>query len=599
MNAPENESALPRWDLTTLYPALDSPSRKEDMDRLRKLARSFQEKYRGHVSSLTGAELLEAFQKEGEIHGLSAKLGVHAFLSFTENTQDALRQAALSEVEELGASIGQDLVFFDLELGQADSSAWLADPSLGEYHYYIRRSVERANHNLSEELEAFSIEKNLTGKNALISIFDEFFGQFSFEEETPEGKKRFTEETALAVLHSPDRKFRTQIYSRFLEEVGKNKGLLSNIYNNLILDHRLSSKRRKFEELMDSRNLSNQVSSKTVRAMLDTVEAGYPIAQRYFRTKARLLGLRDFTNADIYAPMTTEDRKIPFPEAKEMVLESYRKYDATLGAMVEDFFRDRRVDAALSEGKRGGAFCYGASPDLDAYVMLNYTGDIRSVQTLAHELGHGVHHQLAKRQNYTSFDTPLTTAETASVFGEILLNERLYETSSAPGEKLAVMASQMEGIIATVFRQTVLTRFEEAAHGEREKGRVAPERFCELWWNENKKLYGDAVQMVESYRWGWAYIPHFYHTPFYCYAYSFGQLLVLALYNEYRKRGDAFREGYRELLASGGSARPSELVQRTVGLDIEDPGFWAGALSILEEMAGRIETLADKVGESA
>jgi oligoendopeptidase F len=222
---------------------------------------------------------------------------------------------------------------------------------------------------------------------------------------------------------------------------------------------------------------------------------------------------------------------------------------------------------------------------------MNYTPDIRSVQTLVHELGHGLHHQLSKKQNHLLFDTPLVTAETASVFGEILLNELLIEESKSPREKLSILCSQIEGIIATVFRQTVLTRFEQAAHGARESGKVQAEMLCDLWWAENKKLYGDAVRMVESYRWGWAYIPHFIHTPFYCYAYSYGQLLVLSLYDEYARKGGAFVSGYLDLLSSGGSDSPAALVGKSVGLDLNDPSFWRRSLGLLEKNLRIIENL--------
>lgn len=595
MSSANLSSSLPIWDLSRLYQSGKDPHFQQDIEYLKKMAERFQDKYRGQVAHLPADALKDAFKEEGSIQLLIAKLNLFTYLSFTQNTRDPERQALVAHMEELGTEISTLLVFFDLELGEAGFTGREEAQELQEYRYHIEKSVRTAKHNLTEELESFAMEKNLTGRTALVNLFDELFGDFSFQMDTVEGAKTFTEETALSTLHHGNREYRTQVYNRFLDEVGQRKVVLGNIYNNILLDHRLDTKRRGYGALMDPRNESNEVSSDAVQAMLDVVESGYGLARRYFQVKSRLLGLEDFTNADIYAPLTPSSREIEWEDAKKMVLTSYGRFDARFSTMVDDFFRLGRVDAALSEGKRSGAFCYGAAPELDAYVMLNYTKDIRSVQTLAHELGHGIHHQLSKKQNHTAFDTPLTTAETASVFGEILLNELLVEQSNSPTEKLSVLASQMEGIIATVFRQTVLTRFEQRAHEARVAGRVSDEEFCNIWLEENGKLYGDTVKMVDSYKWGWAYIPHFFHTPFYCYAYSFGQLLVLALYHEYKKQGDKFRSGYRELLSLGGSDSPDRLVQKTIGLDINQRSFWEGALGLLEEQIVEIETLAKAV----
>ncbi len=591
-NTTEDLKKLPRWDLSLFYKGTGDSKRKADMDELRSMAGEFQDKYRSRVAGLSPVELREAFEFEGRIHHIIANLSLHAFLSFASNTQDNEAQSMVAQIEELSANVASSLVFFDLEMGIVNREDWLRSPELDGYHYQIELSRERASHNLSEELESYSLEKNLTGRNALTGLFDEFYGQFRIKVQTSNGVQEFTEEEALASLHSSDREFRNQVYNRFLESVGENSVITGNIYNNIVLDHQLECKRRKYEDLMEPRNLSNQVSGASVRAMLDTVESGYDLARRYFRTKAKVLGITDFSNADIYAPLTTSNESINYSQAKDIVLRSYSGFHPRLGELTEAFFNDNRVDAALAPGKRSGAFCYGASPEHDAYVHLNYTGDIRSVQTLAHELGHGVHHQLSKRNNHTSFDTPLTTAETASVFGEVLLNEQLIADSKDPKTELSILASQMEGIIATVFRQTVLTRFEQRAHAERQNGRVSNEVLCNIWWEENLKLYGEDVSMIESYKWGWAYIPHFVHTPFYCYAYSYGQLLVLALYNEFKKGTGGFQDAYIELLSRGSSQRPEQLIAETVGLDITRRDFWDLALGLLDENLTRIENLA-------
>lgn len=581
---------LPVWDLKTLYRSEEDDALKSDMSLLESLAGEFRNAYHGRIASLEATELLEAFSKHAELYHLFGKLSLYAHLRFAENTASTAAQKLVSNIEELSARVHSLTVFFDLELGLC-GEAFLNDPALSGERYFIEKSVKTARYKLSEELESYGMEKDLSGKEVLVGMFDELFGQFRFEMETPEGKRTFTSETALAALHSPDRDYRTSVFETFLSRVGDEKIVLTNLYNGIMLDHRLDCKRRGFTDVIEPRNIRNEVSSQSVLTMLSVVESGYELARRYFRMKGDYLKLSDFTNADIYSPIATSKLEVPFEDAKELVLSAYSRFDPRAGALVSDFFETRRVETPPRDGKRPGAFCYGASNRLDAFVFMNYTAEIRSVETLAHELGHGLHHQLAKKQNHLYFSTPLVTAETASVFGEILLNDLLVERAADPTERLAILCSQMEGIIATVFRQTVLTRFEQRAHAARTDGKVPAETLCDLWWQANHELYGDVVRMVDPYRWGWGYIPHFVHTPFYCYAYSYGQLLVLALYHEYKKRGTPFIGDYLDLLAAGGSDAPVALVKRHTGLDMEHENFWQGALSLLEEMLDEIEQL--------
>lgn len=584
-----SQVTLPAWNLKTIYPSTDT--READKRELGGLADAFVAKYRGKLTALSDLELAEAFSAHATLSNKIARLSVHAYLTFAGDTANSEAQALVAATEELSAGVWGKLVFFELELGRLPKRTFTGP--LAQYSYFINKCIERDEHNLTEDLESYGIEKNLTGIQALTGLFDEVMGSLAFDSVDPEGKPvRLTQETALAYMHHSDRAARTRIYSQFLETVGSQKTVLANIYNSVVLDHRLDTKRRKYNGPMEPRNLNNQVSSAAVDAMLGAVESRYSIVRNYYSWKARYAAISDFSNADIYAPVLPRARQFSFPEARDAVLSAYGNFDSESGKIVDAFFTGDRLDAALRAGKRPGAFCYGASPELDAFVHLNFTGDLRSVQTLAHELGHGLHHQLAKSQNHVNFGTPLVTAETASVFGEILLNELLFKDSVTREDKLALVCAQMESVLATVFRQTVLTRFEQAAHAEREKGRVSADRLCELWLQENGKLYGDAVRMVDAYKWGWAYIPHFVHTPFYCYAYSFGQLMVLALYEEYMKRGDDFKRDYLRLLALGGSLPPAQLIRETVGLDIEREDFWLQALAFIDRMMQRIESLA-------
>lgn len=583
---------LPAWDLKAIYP--DSSSRDADVALLRNLVVKFVEEYRGRLGSLDDDGLVRAFEAHAKISNTSSRIMVHAYLTFAQNTASTAAQALLASAEELSAEVWGQLVFFELELGRLPGQF---SSRMDAYAYFVQKCVQRNAHNLTEELEAYGIEKNLTGVQAMTGLFDEVMGSLSFEDKNASGEDTtFTQETALSVLHHADRAYRLRIYSRFLETVGSQKTVLTSIYNNVLLDHRLDWKRRNYTGAMEPRNLSNQVSSRAVDSMLEIVQSSYRIVRRYYTWKARYAKIDQFTNADIYAPVLPRTSPYDFAHAQDSVIRAYAGFDPQAGSIVSDFFKTSRVDARVIPGKRPGAFCYGASPELDAFVHLNYTGDLRSIQTLAHELGHGLHHQLSRSQNHVNFGTPLVTAETASVFGEILLNELLIQEARSKEEQLALLCAQMEGILATVFRQTVLTRFEERAHAERNSGRVSADRFSELWLEENGKLYGDAVSMVDAYKWGWAYIPHFVHTPFYCYAYSFGQLLVLALYQEFRTHGDSFKSGYMKLLSLGGSRAPAKLVSETVGLNIESDDFWLRAVSFIENMMDRIESIGPGPG---
>jgi oligoendopeptidase F len=371
-----------------------------------------------------------------------------------------------------------------------------------------------------------------------------------------------------------------------------NELLLGFIFNTLVQDHASDDRLRRYQDPMQSRHLANEISADTVQALMHACEARHDLVQRYYRFKGRLLALEPLADYDRYVPIVTESSTTSWARCREIVLDAYAAFSPDMSAIAAEFFERRWIDAQMRSGKRGGAFSASTVPSVHPYVLVNYTGRLNDVMTVAHELGHGVHQYLSRGQGYLQADTPLTMAETASVFGEMLVFEHLLRQVDDRTTRLALLCQKIEDTIATVFRQIALTRFEQKLHAARRtEGELARERICAIWQETNAGMYGDAVLLTDDYRWWWAYIPHFVHTPFYCYAYSFGELLVLALYEKYRREGAAFVPRYLELLAAGGSDTPENLLRR-VGVQIADPGFWQLGLEPLSQMIAEAERIA-------
>jgi oligoendopeptidase F len=408
---------------------------------------------------------------------------------------------------------------------------------------------------------------------------------------TVEGEEQeFTGEELLGFLHHPAADLRERAFATFLARHEEHGIVYSSVFNNIALDHSQELELRGYKAPMEPTNIANEIDAAIVERLMAVSEANYPLAREYFQLKARLLKLPRLKNTDIYAPLGEVDRRYTFNEAKDLVLAAYHQFNPDYGPIIEAFFDDRRIDALPRPGKGGGAFCMGMTPSLPPYVLLNFTGNLRDVATLAHELGHGLHFVLAGRQSMLNYHAPLPLAETASVFGEMLLTRYLLERETDPAVKVALLCAKIEDIIATTFRQNLLTRFEERLHLERKAGLLVSGRICEMWWEENDKLYGDAVEMIEPYRWGWSYISHFIHARFYCYSYTFAELLVLSLYRNYLQEGAAFIPKYEKILTSGGSLSPAETV-RPAGIDLADPDFWQKGYDFLRELIDELKGL--------
>jgi len=588
-----------RWDLSDLYASPSDPALEADLDRALAGARDFERAYRGRVASQSAHALALAVDALETLNEPVTRALSFASLLFAGDTADPRHGALLQRVQERASEIRNTVVFFELEwvaLTDEAAATVLRDPLLARRRHFLESIRRYRAHVLSEPEEKLLEETSNTGRRAFSRLFDEVTTSLRFQLEYAGQVADLSEEEVLSKLHEPDRALRRAAAAALTAGLRTNARLLGFVFNTLVQDKAVLDRLRHFEQPMQDRHLANEIDAASVEALLSACERRYDLVARYYRLKARLLGLGRLEDHDRYAPLPGEVGERSFADAKRIVLDAYGDFSPELATIARDFFERRWIDAELRPGKRGGAFSASTLPRLHPYVLLNYTGNLRDVMTLAHELGHGVHQSLARVQGLFEQDTPLTTAETASVFGEMLVFRRLMREETDPRVRLALLCGKLEDAFATVFRQVAMTRFEESLHAARRaEGELAPERVNDLWLAANRPMFGDSVHLSEDYGWWWLYIPHFVHSPFYCYAYAFGELLVLALLRRYDEEGPAFVPRYVALLAAGGSDAPPHLLRDKVGLDITDPAFWDGGLALLEDLVAQAENLADSL----
>jgi oligoendopeptidase F len=423
-------------------------------------------------------------------------------------------------------------------------------------------------------------------------LFTELTSSLGFPFQRNGKEERLTLSQILALSHDPQREVRRRAHETLFSVLEHQSLVLTFVYDTLVQDHLTIDRLRRFPHPMAARHVANEIDAEAVERMLAVTERNFGEAQRYFRLKAQLLGLPRLALYDQYAPIGAELPPSTFEGARDAVLAAFGAFSPEFATAARQFFEGRWIDAEVRPGKQDGAFCASPSPALHPYVLYNHTGNLRDVMTLAHELGHGVHGWLARKQTHFNYDTPLTTAETASVFGEFLVFDYLLATERDPRVQLALLCGKIEDAFATVFRQAVLTRFEQAVFARRAAGRFTPETVCQLWLEANRPYYGEAVESTEAYRWGWSYIPHFIHSRFYCYSYVFGELLVLSLYRKYKEEGASFIPKYMALLEAGGSASPEALLA-PLGVDFHDPAFWQKGFDEMRTLIERAESLAE------
>jgi len=587
------------WDTTRLYESPDSNKLEADFTVGSSEAAAFRANYQGKVAALDVAGLLEALTTYEALEELLVKPQLYAHLLFAADSGDIAVKRLSQRAAEFGNHMSRELLFFDLELIHLPDEQFDAlcnDPLLVNYRHYLTSLRKFRTHTLAEREESLLKQKSLTGMDAFTRLFDELSASFTFRFDLEGEERELTGEELLGLLHHPAAHVRERAFGVFLERHAEHGIVYEAVFNNVALDHKQDLELRNYTAPMEPTNLGNELSAEVVERLMSVSEANYPLARDYFRLKTRLLGLPHMKNTDLYAPVGETSRTYSFDEARELVLAAYGEFSPEFRDIAKAFFDERRIDVLPRPGKGGGAFCMGMTPHLSPYVLLNFTGNLRDVATLAHELGHGIHFVLAQEQTMVNYHAPLPLAETASVFGEMLLTRYLLARESDPAVKIALLCAKIEDIIATTFRQNVLTRFEERLHRERAEGLVTAGRIGDIWWEENGKLYGDEVTMIEPYRWGWSYISHFIHARFYCYSYTFAELLVLSLYRNYLESGPSFLPSYRTILASGGSRSPADTV-RPAGIDLGAPDFWQKGYDFLRDLIEELKGLVEPGNE--
>lgn len=587
------------WKLDDLYKGTDDPKIETDFEQSEQRAKKFEKMYRGKINSpsLTPKLLLDAILEIESIQQTLGKLMSFAHLLFAADTSSPKYGAFMQSVQERLTQVRKHLIFFELELLELPDDAAdkiIIDKSIEHYRHFLRNERKYKPHRLSEPEEKILDEKSNTGSRAFQRLFDEVVNNIVFKVRIDKKTVQMSETQVLSLLYDPDRAKRKAASKALTKGLDENAHVLTYIFNNLVQDHAVSDRLRSYPHPMASRNLDNEINKDTVDALMKATESNYDLVHRYYELKGKLLELKKFYDYDRYAPISSDKKIYKYDASKDIILDAFGEFSTTVRAVAKAFFDNNWIDAEVRAGKRGGAFSHGTVPNVHPYVFINYTGKLRDVMTLAHELGHGVHQYLSRKQGYFQCYTPLTTAETASVFGEMLVFHKLMESMDDDKAKLSLLCSKLEDIFATVSRQVVLTRFEESLHkARRDEGELGSERISELWVEANKPMFGDTINITDDYSLWWMYIPHFIHSPFYCYAYAFGELLVLALYNMYLDEGGAFAKRYVELLSSGGSDTPEKLLE-AVGVDIRDPNFWHSGLDLIRTMVDQAYELAEK-----
>jgi len=581
------------WNTALLYPAPDSPELEAELTSFEDLASAFRARYFEKVASLDDPAIITGIREYEALQNLMSKPFCYAHLLFASDSGNKTYLALNQRCSELGSTLSQQLLFFDLELMDLEDDrfdSFCQIPEAARYLHFLKGIRKFSPYTLKENEERLLTRKELTGIRAFTKLFDELSASFIYRMEMDGVEKEFTGEELLSLLHhsSPDVRFRAMTI--FLEKHGEHGIVYNAVFNNMALDHSQEMELRNYKSPISPTNISNEISDEAVEQLMKTTEANYGLARDYFNLKAGMLGMEKLRNCDVYAPVAEVERRYDFNEARELVVDSYSAYDPEFGSIVGAFFNDRRVDVLPRTGKSGGAFAMGISPEAPPFLLLNFTGTLRDLATIAHEAGHGLHFVFSQKQTMLNYHAPLPLAETASVFGEMLLTRRMLDNESDPIVRKSLLCAKIEDIIATTFRQTVLTRFELRLHNERkEGGLLSNDRIADIWLEENGKLFGDSVEMIPAYRWGWSYISHFIHSRFYCYSYTFAELLVLALFQKHRLDGDSFKPGYRDLLESGGSLSPADTA-RLAGIDINAGDFWQKGYDFL---GGLIEELRE------
>ncbi|HZP77487.1 MAG TPA: M3 family oligoendopeptidase [Pseudolabrys sp.] len=586
--------ALPEWNLNDLYPGLDSAQLRHDLDRIEGECVAFEKAFKGKLTDLAkgqGGTLLEPVKQYEGLEELLGRLISYAGLVYAGNTTDPVRAKFYGDVQERITAASSHLLFFTLELNRIDDGvldAAMQSPAVGHYRPWFEDVRKEKPFQLEDRVEQLFHEKSVTAYSAWNRLYDETVAGLRFKI----GGKELSIEPALGFLQDRSEQKRKAAAQALAVTFKANLRTFTQITNTLAKDKEISDRWRGFHDVADARHLSNRVEREVVDALVTAVRDAYPrLSHRYYALKAKWFGKKRLAHWDRNAPLPkVESRAIPWPEARETVLTAYGAFSPKMASIADRFFEKHWIDAPVRPGKQPGAFAHPTVPSAHPYVLLNYQGKPRDVMTLAHELGHGVHQVLAAPNGPLMAPTPLTLAETASVFGEMLTFRKLLAATTDKKQRKAMLAAKVEDMINTVVRQIAFYSFERKVHTERRNGELTSDQINAMWMSVQGESLGPAIDLRPGYEVFWSYIPHFIHSPFYVYAYAFGDCLVNSLYAVYEKSASGFAERYLEMLSAGGTKHHAELL-KPFGLDARDPAFWLGGLRVIEGLISELETL--------
>jgi oligoendopeptidase F len=594
-NLTNNHSYQPsQWDLSELLASTDEGVVSDRLAELEDNVQSFVARREQLRPDMPMADFLALLRQYETIAEQVYKLAAYGSLWFSSDTQSPAALTYRNRIQQVYTDVQNRVLFFDLwwkELSDEQAEALLPpEEEHADYRFYLTDLRRTKPYTLDEKSEQLINLKDANGMDAVMTLYSMLTNRLEFQLEVDGEVKTLTRDALMSHVHSPRPELRAAAYQELYRVYEKEANILAQIYANRVRDwYNEQVGLRKFSSPIAVRNVANDIPDAAVDALLDVAQANVGIFQRYFKLKAGWLGLEKLRRYDIYAPLTGSDRQVDYSDAVETVLDTFERFDPTVARQAVRVFAENHIDSEVRKGKRGGAFCSTVLPSLTPWVLMNYTGKIRDVATLAHELGHAIHSMMAEKHSVLTQHPTLPLAETASVFAEMLLTERLLAEEKDPMARRELLAAAVDDMYATVMRQAFFVLFERQAH-DAIMANQSPAELHEAYMDNLRQQFGDSVELPPEFQYEWVSIPHIYQTPFYCYAYSFGQLLVLALYRRYQEEGDAFKPGYLKLLAYGGSARPEEIL-REAGIDIADPAFWQGGFDVVTNMIDELAAI--------
>jgi oligoendopeptidase F len=582
---------LSRWSLDDLYPGFNSPGLESAFDQVEEQIASF-EGVRGKLSpEISSEQFLDVVRASEEFTRVLHKLDAFAGLAFAADTQDQAAQTLQSRVQQFMADINNRILFFSLWWKDLDEgNARRLMEASGDYRYHLEEMRHFKPHTLSEAEEKVVNLKDVTGSSALITLYDAITNRYVFKVKVDGKTEELTRGQLMNLVYSTDPKIRAKAYREQFRVYAADGSVLGQMYQTRVRDwYNENVSLRKFKTPNSARNLMNDIPDEAVDALLEVARKNAAVFQRFFKLKAKQLGVNKIRRYDIYAPVAGSTKKYSFEEAASMVLDSFRSFSPEFGELAQRVFDQNHLDSEIRKGKRGGAFCASILPEMTPYVLVNYQGSAREVATLAHELGHAIHAMLASHHTTFTFHSSLPLAETASTFGEMMLVDKMLAGESDPDVRRDILFRQVDDSYATIGRQAFFAMFERKAHDMILKN-ASVDEVSAMYYENLKEQFGKSVKLSDEFKWEWVAIPHFYHTPFYVYAYSFGKLLVLSLYKQFKAEGESFKPKYRKILAAGGSEAPEKILGGA-GIDIRSAAFWQGGFDVIKEQVEELERL--------